>query len=82
MNRLLKNMLNKSEIIDGAIDQLKRMKAGETINLKGLHNISITRGKMTDDDIDNRILELEDERNGLRERCDRMIPEIDYGTRY
>ena len=68
MNRLLINMKNKVDIINGAIDQCKRLMKNETIVLNGLHTLNITRGELTDSDLQNRINELVRERSNLCER--------------
>lgn len=72
MNRLLNNMKNKVDVINGAIDQCKRLINNETITLKGLHTISINRGQLTDQDLQNRIKELNAEKSNLLIRIDRM----------
>ena len=72
MNRLLINMKNKVEIINGAIDQCERLINNETIKLNGLHQMNLTRGKMTDSDLLNRIDELFIEKQNLLIRIQRM----------
>jgi hypothetical protein len=44
----------------------------ETIVLKGLHTLNITRGELTDSDLQNRINELVREKSNLCERIARM----------
>jgi len=72
MNRLLTNMINKIDVINGAIDQCKRLMNNETIILNGLHTLKISRGKLTDVDLQNRINELQVEKSNLQERVFRM----------
>lgn len=72
MNRLLINMKNKVDIINGAIDQCKRLMNNETIELNGLHKLKVTRGNVSDTDIQNRINELQVEKQGLLIRIDRF----------
>lgn len=72
MNRLLINMKNKVDTINGAIDQCKRLMKNETIKLNGLHTLHITRGELTDSDLQNRINELQLEKSNLYERIYRM----------
>lgn len=72
MNRLKVNMENKIGIINGAIGQLRRMKNGETIEVNGLHKIKISRGKLTNQQINDRISDLMVESLGLQERCERF----------
>lgn len=72
MNRLLINMKNKVSIIDGAIEQCKKLMKNEEIYLNGLHKLTITRGKSTDNDLQNRINELNNERFNLIVRINRI----------
>lgn len=72
MNRLLINMKNKVDIINRAIDQCKRLMNNETIELNGLHKIKITRGNLSDTSIQNRINELQVEKQELLVRIDRF----------
>lgn len=65
-------MKNKVHVIDGAIDQCKRLMNNETIILKGLHELHITRGKASDDDLRRRINQLQMEKSNLKERIARM----------
>jgi len=44
----------------------------ETIVLNGLHTLKITRGELTDVDLQNRINELQVEKSNLQERVFRM----------
>lgn len=72
MNRLLINMKNKVSVIDGAIEQCKKLMKNEEIHLNGLHNLKITRGKLSDIDLQNRINELNSERFDLIVRINRI----------
>lgn len=72
MNRLLINMKNKVDIINGAIDQCKRLINNETIELNGLHKLKITRGNVSDTSLQNRINELQVEKQELLIRIDRF----------
>lgn len=65
MNRLLINMENKVDIIEGAISQCNRLINNESIELNGLHRLTITRGNLTDLQLSERIMELEDEKQNL-----------------
>ena len=65
MNRLLINMKNKVDIIDGAIYQCKRLINNESIELNGLHKLTIARGNLTDLQLNEIIYELEDEKQKL-----------------
>jgi hypothetical protein len=57
-NRLLINMKNKVSILDGAIEQCKKLKNNETIELNGLFPMKVTRGQHSDKWFDDRISEL------------------------
>lgn len=72
MNRLLINMKNKVDVINGAIDQCYKLINNEEIKLNGLWKMTITKGKITDEDLLNRINELQKEKNNLLVRIDRM----------
>ncbi len=72
MNRLLINMKNKVDIINGAINQCKRLMNNETIELNGLHKLKVTRGNVSDVSIQNRINELQLEKQELLIRIDRF----------
>jgi hypothetical protein len=72
MNRLLINMKNKVDIINGAIDQCKRLMNNETIELNGIHKIKLTRGNVSDVSIQDRINELQVEKQELLIRIDRF----------
>ena len=71
-NRLKVNMQNKIEIINGAIKQCNILKQGGTIKLDGINKINVTRGKITDDDFDERIKQLMLEKINLQERVNRF----------
>lgn len=58
-------MENKVDIIDGAISQCKRLINNESIELNGLHKLTITRGGLTDLQLNDRIRELEEEKQNL-----------------
>lgn len=72
MNRLLINMGNKVEILNGAIKMCDQLANGETIHLKGLHSIDITKGRNSKQDMINRKFQLIEERMRLIERIKRM----------
>lgn len=65
-------MKNKVSTINGAIDQCKRLMKNETIVLNGLHTFHITRGELTNGDLQNRINELQRESAKLYERINRL----------
>jgi hypothetical protein len=72
MNRLLINMKNKIDIINGAIDMIYRLKKGETIKLNGLHSFSVTAKENNHVDFNKRLCELFEERENLQIRVNRM----------
>ena len=72
MNRLLVNMKNKVEILTGAIKMCDQLANGETIHLKGLHEIDVTKGDNTKEDMIKRRNQLIEERHNLNMRIDRM----------
>jgi hypothetical protein len=72
MNRLLINMKNKVEIINGAIDMIYRLKKGETITVNGLNTFSVSLENNKDFDTNKRLRELFDERENLQIRIERM----------
>jgi hypothetical protein len=72
MNRLLINMKNKVEIINGAIDMIYKLKKGETIRLNGLNTISVSLENNKDFDTNKRLSELFEERENLQVRINRM----------
>lgn len=72
MNRLLINMKNKVETINGAIDMIYRLKKGETITLNGLNTISVSLENNKDFDTNKRLRELFEERENLQVRINRM----------
>ena len=72
MNRLLINMKNKVETINGAINMIYRLKKGETITVNGLTSISVSLKNNEDFDANKRLRELFDERENLQVRIDRM----------
>jgi hypothetical protein len=65
-------MKNKVDIINGAIDQCKRLMNNETIELNGIHKIKLTRGNVSDVSIQDRINELQVEKQELLIRIDRF----------
>lgn len=71
-NKLKVNIKNKIVIINGAIEQCKRLINNETIELRGLHTIQITRGKLTDNDLLDRIERLKVERFDLSVKLSRF----------
>jgi len=73
INRLLINMKNKISIIDGSIEQCEKLMNNETIELKGLHNLTITRGKCSNDWFIKRINELREEKYNLSVKVNRMV---------
>ena len=72
MNRLLINMKNKVETINGAIDMIFRMKKGEVIQLNGLYSFQVSMEGNEDFDFNKRLSELYDERENLQVRIKRM----------
>lgn len=72
MNRLLINIKNKIDIINGAIDMIYRLQKGETIKLNGLHKINVTAKENTHVDFNKRLCELFEERENLQTRVNRM----------
>lgn len=72
MNRLLINMKNKVEIINGAIDVIFRMKKGEVIQINGLHSFQVSMKGNEDFDFNKRLSELYEERENLQVRINRM----------
>ncbi|MDK2772971.1 MAG: hypothetical protein KYX68_12205 [Flavobacterium sp.] len=72
MNRLLINMKNKVETINGAIDMIFRLKKGETIKLNGLHSFEVSIDNNKDFDYNKRLSELYQERENLQIRIMRM----------
>jgi hypothetical protein len=72
MNRLLINMKNKVDTINGAIDMIYRLKKGETITLNGLNTISVSLENNKDFDTNKRLCELFEERENLQIRINRM----------
>lgn len=71
-NRLLINMKNKIETINGAIDMIFRLKKGETIHLNGLFNYNVKMEDNKDFDYNKRLSELYEERENLQIRVNRM----------
>ena len=65
-------MKKKVDIINGAIGQIFILKKGGIIELRGLHNITISAPKEMD--LDKRLLELYVERENLQIRINRMKP--------
>ena len=65
-------MKNKVDVINGAIDQCKRLMNNEVITLNGLYTLNISRGDLTNQDLQNRINELQREKGNLYERINRM----------
>ena len=72
MNRLLINMKNKIDTINGAIDMIYRLQKGETIKLKGLHQFNISAKENSHVDFNQRLSELFEERENLQIRVNRM----------
>lgn len=72
MNRLLINMKNKIDIINGAIDMIYRLQKGETIHLNGLHKIDVKAKEGSHNDFNQRLCELFEERENLQTRVNRM----------
>lgn len=73
-NRLLINMTNKVDVIDGAIDQCKKLMNNESIELNGLHKLTVSRGSATDSYFTSRIDELMLERLDLTKRISFLTP--------
>lgn len=73
-NPLLINMTNKVGVIDGAIDHCKRLMNNESIQLNGLHKLTISRGDITDSYFTSRIDELMLERLDLTKRISFLTP--------
>lgn len=71
-NRLLINMKNKVETINGAINMIFRLKKGETIKLNGLCSYEISMENNKDFDYNKRLSELYEERDNLQLRINRM----------
>lgn len=71
-NRLLINMQNKVEIINGAINVIFRIKKGETIVLNGIHKFEVSMETNKDFDYNKRLSELYEERENLQIRINRM----------
>ena len=71
-NRLLINMQNKVEIINGAISMIIRLKKGETIVLNGIHRFEVSMENNKDFDYNKRLSELYEERENLQIRINRM----------
>lgn len=72
MNRLLINMKNKVDTINGAIDMIFRLKKGETIQLNGIHTFQVSMENNEDFDFNKRLSELYEERENLQIRINRM----------
>lgn len=72
MNRLLINMKNKIEILHGAIHQCDILENDGTIEINGLHKLTITRGENSKESIIKRRNELLEERQNLINRVCRM----------
>lgn len=72
MNRLLLNMKNKVDVIDGAISHCKKLMNNEPINLNGLHKFTITKGSATNAQLQQRINDLIAERQALIVRLERF----------
>ena len=72
MNRLLINMKNKIDIINGAIGQCYKLMNDETIVLNGLQRFEVTRGDKDNAWFKQRIYDLTIEKNDLYERIQRM----------
>lgn len=68
MNRLLINMTNKIEVINGAINMIYELQKGNEIKLSGLHNLTVTSGKVTNDEFNKRLCDLFEEREKLQIR--------------
>lgn len=54
MNRLLFNMKNKVEVLNGAIIMCDKLAKGETVHLNGLYKFDVTIGNNSKEDIINR----------------------------
>ena len=61
-------MRNKVEVINGAIGMCNRLINNETIQLNGLHKLSVTKGNISDSDLRQRIIQLHEERENLYNR--------------
>lgn len=72
MNRLLINMKNKIDILNVAIHQCDILVNDGTIELNGLHKLTVTRGENTKDSINKRRNELVEERQNLINRVCRI----------
>ena len=71
MNRLLMNMQNKIETINGSIGMIYQLKNGETITVKGLHTMSF-KAKEDSNSLNETLEKLFIERENLQNRVDRM----------
>jgi len=78
MNRLLVNMQNKVRIIDGAIDMIYKLQKGETIkfgeHVEGALKYSITVPLEMRNELNDKLIKLFSEREGLQNRINRFSP--------
>lgn len=72
MNRLLINMVNKIDTINGGIDMIYRLQKGETIQLNGLHKINLKAEDGSHNHYNEILCELFEERENLQIRVNRM----------
>jgi hypothetical protein len=77
MNRLLVNMKNKVEILNGAIKMCDQLANGESIHLKGFYEFDVSKGKNSKEDMINRKYQLIEERHNLIQRIERMSKNTD-----
>lgn len=77
INRLLINMQNKIETINGAIDMIYRLQKGETITVgdssPALTTVSVSMKENSTFDYNKRLIELFEERENLQVRVNRML---------
>lgn len=77
MNRLLINMQNKIETINGAISMIYRLQNGETITVgdssPALTTFSVSIKENSNFDCNKRLTELFEERENLQMRVNRML---------
>ena len=72
LNRLLINMKNKIDTINGAIEMINNLQKGKTIKLNGLYSYSVSAEGNPNFDFEKRLTELFEERERLQIRVDKM----------
>lgn len=75
-NRLLDNMKNKVQVIDSATDTLLKLMNGQSVELGGLHKITITAPQTNEAHDKNMQVfsKMQEERENLVKRIRRIEP--------